>query len=100
MKKRLYVDWPFNINRMQGQTRILYVFGHSLGITDGDIIERFVKAPNMKTVIYYHDEDHLDLAVTNLTAIIGKDEMIERTGGAKHSLELRSQKELELGIVS
>lgn len=85
---------------MQGQTRALYIFGHSLGVTDGNIIERFVKAPNMRTVIYYYDEDHLDLAVTNLTAIMGKDEMIAGTGGAKHSLEFRSQKELELGILS
>lgn len=86
-----YIDWLDNIKTYTECNRILCIMGHSLGISDKDIIGPFVTAKNMKTILYYHNIDALNNQVANLTAIIGMDEMISRTGGKKHTIEFHKQ---------
>lgn len=86
-----YMDWLDNIKEGQTLDRMLFIFGHSIGITDKDIIGPFVTANDMRTVLYYHNEDAFSNQVSNLTAIIGMDEMIKRTGGKRHTMEFRKQ---------
>lgn len=69
------------------------VFGHSLGITDKDILWSFITLPDTRTVIYYHSEEAFSSQVSNLAAILGVDEVVERTGGANRTLEFRDQRE-------
>lgn len=59
----------------------LYILGHSLDVTDGDIIRRFLCCNNITTTIYYLDNG-IDLKekISNLIRIIGQDELISRTG--------------------
>ena len=85
-----YMDWLHHI-RTTNYNRMLYIFGHSLGITDKDIIEPFVRDEKVKTKVYYHDEDSFSDKVGNLTAMIGMDEMIHRTGGSYRSMEFVKQ---------
>ncbi|MBQ5967980.1 MAG: bacteriophage abortive infection AbiH family protein [Clostridiales bacterium] len=87
-----YMDWLDYIAEGKTLDRMLYIFGHSIGITDKDIIGAFVKANDMRSVLFYHSEDAFSDQVSNLTAIIGMEEMIRRTGGKTHTLEFRKQK--------
>lgn len=87
-----YMDWLDNIKEGKTLDRVLYIFGHSIGITDKDIIGAFVTANDMRSVLFYHNDDSFSSQVSNLTAIIGMDEMIRRTGGKTHTMEFRMQK--------
>ncbi len=87
-----YMDWLDNISEGVTLDRMLYIFGHSIGITDKDIISSFVLSNDMRTVLFYHDEEAFSNQVANLTAIIGMNEMIKRTGGKAHTLEFCKQK--------
>lgn len=86
-----YMDWIEEIKNANDLSRMSLIFGHSLGLTDRDIFESFLKLNNMRTAVFYHNEDHLNMAVNNLTAIIGKKDMINWAGGKKHRIEFRDQ---------
>lgn len=59
----------------------IYVFGHSLDIPDKDILNYVITHKSVaQTTIYYHDEDAHARQIANLVKVIGKTEMIERTG--------------------
>ena len=88
-----YMDWLVNCEETNSENRMLYIMGHSLGITDKDIIGSFIKANSMRSVLFYHSLDALSDQISNLTAIIGRREMISRTGGETHSMEFRKQEQ-------
>lgn len=74
----------------------LYIFGHSLDVTDGDILRRLILHDNVKTNIFYYREyenDKRDLKqkIANLVKIIGQDELIKRTGGNTRTIEFVPQ---------
>ena len=50
----------------------LYIFGHSLDVTDKDILKSFICNDNVQTKIYYHrktefDKSELGKLIKNLT---------------------------------
>lgn len=63
----------------------LYVFGHSLDVTDKDIISKLIDNDFMNTRIYYRDPDDLNNKVVNLIKIIGQDRLIDMT--ARNQIE-------------
>jgi hypothetical protein len=79
--------------RKQMKSSEVVIFGHSLGITDNDILKSFITLPNTRTVVYYHDEEAFSQQVSNITAILGREEVITRTGGQDRTLEFRDQRE-------
>lgn len=64
----------------------IFFYGHSLDITDKDIIKALILAPKTHTTIYYVDKEDYARKITNLVKIIGQDELISRTGGADRSI--------------
>ena len=59
----------------------VYIFGHSLDETDGEVFRYIICNPNVKrTIIYYHNIKSYQDKILNLIKIIGKDELIQRTG--------------------
>lgn len=74
----------------------LYIFGHSLDVTDKDILRALICNDHVKTVIYYHrktesDKTALGQLIHNLVKIIGQEELIRRTGGSNRSIEFVPQ---------
>lgn len=74
----------------------LYIFGHSLDKTDGDVLRNLILNDNIQTFIYYYretEEDHHYLAnlITNLVRVIGSDELISRTGGKNRTISFIPQ---------
>lgn len=88
-----YIDWLDDCKKSNNSTahKKLYIFGHSLGLTDKDIIGDFVKAEGMETTIFYHNDRTFNSMVSNMTAIIGMDEMIARNGGRKRTMRFLEQ---------
>lgn len=64
----------------------IFFYGHSLDITDKDIVKALILAQRTHTTIYYLDKEDYARKITNLVKIIGQDELISRTGGVDRSI--------------
>lgn len=69
----------------------VYIFGHSLDITDKDILRDLIINDNVHTTIFYHDRDAMGRQIANLVKVIGQDELIRRTGGKDKLIEFKPQ---------
>lgn len=69
----------------------LFIFGHSLDVTDKDVLIDFILNDNVYTKIYYPNKKELANKITNLVKVIGQDELIKRTGGSTKTIEFVSQ---------
>ncbi|MDE6661719.1 MAG: bacteriophage abortive infection AbiH family protein, partial [Lachnospiraceae bacterium] len=74
----------------------LFFFGHSLDITDKDILRDLILNDNVHTTIFYHDKDTMGQQIANLVKVIGQDELIRRTGGSTKTIEFKLQKPMEV----
>ena len=70
----------------------LYIFGHSLDITDKDILRDLILNDNVYTTIFYPYKDELGRKIANLVKVIGQEELIRRTGGSTKTIEFKLQK--------
>lgn len=64
----------------------VYIYGHSLDITDKDILRDFIINDKVQTTIFYLDKTDYRKKIINLVKIIGQDELIKRTGGKTKSI--------------
>ena len=72
----------------------LYIFGHSLDITDKDVLRDLILNDNVCTTIYYLNKDVLGQQITNLVKVIGQEELIKRTGGNTKTIEFKQQADM------
>lgn len=70
----------------------LYIFGHSLDVTDKDILRDLILNDNVHTTIFYHDKDAMGQQIANLVKVFGQEELIRRTGGKEKLIEFKPQK--------
>ena len=73
----------------------LYIFGHSLDITDKDILRELILNDKVYTTIYYVNKDVMGKQIANLVKIIGQDELIRKTGGSDKTIEFRQQQAMQ-----
>lgn len=69
----------------------IYIFGHSLDITDKDILSSLIKHPFSNTTIYYHSKDALAKQISNLVRVISQDELIKNVYGAHPKIKFVKQ---------
>lgn len=74
----------------------LYIFGHSLDVTDRDVLKMFICNENVQTKIFYYrksqeDKTELGKLIRNLILIMGQEELIRRTGGVHKTIEFVPQ---------
>lgn len=74
----------------------LYFYGHSLDITDKDILKHLITSKKTETTIFYHTKDALRDQIINLVKVIGEDELIIRTGGAHPSIVFQETTNIEV----
>ncbi|WP_238861113.1 bacteriophage abortive infection AbiH family protein [Clostridium sp. YIM B02569] len=67
------------------------IFGHSLDITDKDIIKELIECPNTETTIFYYNKYVYAQQITNMVKIIGQDELIKRVSGANPTIIFKQQ---------
>lgn len=94
----IYTDWVKNICEEQSVMRKarlpknnVYIIGHSLDITDGDILKALINMPNTKTTIFYHTKEAFGKQISNLVKILGEDELISKVHGSDASIIFREQ---------
>lgn len=93
IKKQYPIQIPYNKipNKFRNQ---LYIFGHSLDVTDKDILRDLILNDNVYTTIFYHDKDTMGQQIANLVKVIGQDELIRRTGGMTKTIEFKQQQDM------
>lgn len=91
----LYKDWikEYDVESSLVDDLKLYFIGHSLDVTDKDILNEMILHKGANTTIYYHNQESLGRMITNLVKVIGEDELIRRTGGSNASIKFIQQPE-------
>ena len=101
-KKSWLVD---NKDHSRDYRHNLYIFGHSLDVSDRDILREFILHDNVETTVFYHeriDENgvsdngrtELGHKIANLVKVIGQEELIKRTGGSTKTINFKLQKNM------
>ena len=70
----------------------IYIFGHSLDITDREVLRELILRDSVKTTIYYHDEEAHERLILNLIKIIGQEQLITKTHGNPPDIEFVKQR--------
>lgn len=98
-----YMDWIEEAGLFISENNIsspehnnVYILGHSMDVTDGDILSALIKMKNTKTTVFYHNKEALGRLICNLVKIIGEKEVIKRTSGKNASIVFREQQEAVL----
>lgn len=83
-----YADWLNDKNGINFDT--VYIYGHSLDITDKEILSRVINDIHVdKIVIYYHNKAHYRQEISNLVKILDKNIFLKYV--AEHKIEFEEQ---------
>lgn len=80
-----------NVKAGRKEENILYIFGHSLDVTDGDVLREFINHENLKTVIFYRNKEQLGQQIANLVKILKSDAVIEKVYGNNPTIIFQQQ---------
>jgi len=89
-----YKQWIFDMNRnptLGGNMHYVFIFGHSLGYTDREVLKEFFDVEYAKVIIFYHNEIAFKQYISNLVRIIGQDEVIRRVHGHNPTIIFEEQ---------
>lgn len=84
-KTNLYVQPP---------TNNVYIFGHSLDITDRDILREVIRTPGVVTTIFYRNKQQQANQIANLSKALGQDEFLERTFSTSPTIIFKQQADM------
>lgn len=72
----------------------IYVFGHSLDITDGDILGEMIQYEGVITKIFYFDKPQQAQQISNLVKMIGQKKFIEMINSVPQRIIFQQQSEM------
>ena len=81
-------DYAKNINHH------IYIFGHSLDITDKDILKELICCENTSTTIFYVNRKVYVNQISNLVQVINQKELINRVSEPNKTIIFKQQKEM------
>lgn len=94
-----YLDWishfeDFNkkYKKASPSHMEIYVYGHSLDVTDKDVLLRLFLMENTTTHIFYHNRESMAKLISNLVKVIGEDNLIKMTGGRDRTIQFIQSK--------
>lgn len=88
----IYKNWIDQIERDKKEHH-LYIFGHSLDITDKDILKKLITCPNIKTKIFYYDSD-LGMQIANLVKVLDQNILISMAYANNKKIEFVKQRDM------
>lgn len=87
-----YKKWLKQIHEKREES-LLYIFGHSLDETDGDILRDLINDDKIQTIIFYKNKKVLGQQIANLVKVLSRDKVIEKVYGQNPSIKFIQQKE-------
>lgn len=85
-----------NVKLGREEENTLYIFGHSLDVTDGDVLREFINHENLKTVIFYRNNEQLGQQIANLVKILKSDVVIKKVYGSNPTITFKMQSKREV----
>lgn len=73
----------------------IYIFGHSLDVTDKDILKLFLDEDSFKVTIFCRDEETEGEYIANVIKIIGEDKLIKKVNTYPPQIEFVIQQEMK-----
>lgn len=70
------------------------MFGHSLDITDKDILKDLIDREGVKTTIFYHDKQQQTQQIANLVKMLGQEHFIKMINSVPQQITFVQQQEL------
>lgn len=89
-----YVYWfdkELRTEKSEKNREEVFIFGHSLDITDGDVLSTIINCPNTYVTIFYHDDVDYGKQITNLVSLLGQDIMLSKVYGKNPSIIFKHQ---------
>lgn len=90
-----YLDWLEEIENgraiMNGEQDHIYFFGHSLDITDKDILQDLILKTTANITIYYYNHYVYATQISNLVQVLGQDRLIRLVSGPQGRIEFVEQ---------
>ena len=71
-----YTEWFHNT-----ELKYLYIIGHSLDVTDKDVLQDVLTSEGVKTTIFYHNKQANATQIENLVKVLGYDTLNAYTRG-------------------
>jgi len=91
----VYKKWIEQINKSkEGTIHNVYIFGHSLAMTDKDVLTEFIKNEKTRITIFYFSENQYSEQIINLVHMIGPDELNAMVYGATPKIIFKHQAEM------
>lgn len=72
----------------------LFIYGHSLDITDKDILKELIMYEHAYITIYHHNDESYEDKVINLIKLIGQDNLTKFVHGSHPKIKFQLQKEM------
>lgn len=99
----LYRDWiktnDDNYHRFKDKIKDyhteLFVFGHSLDVTDKDVLKDLIYRPSVRTTIFYHDKQQQTQQIANLVKMLGQDTFIDMINSVPPKISFVQQQPLQ-----
>lgn len=85
-----YFDWLEEIKKESENN--IFIYGHSLGQTDGDVLKAFILSDNVHVKIFYYNETDRAEKIKNLAVVLGPDNLIKLTGGSNPVIEFETSR--------
>lgn len=73
----------------------VYIFGHSLDVTDGDILREIILTEGVVTTIFYRNKQQQASQIANLSKILGQDELLKRTFDVSPTILFKKQADMK-----
>lgn len=89
-----YKDWLKEIKSKKDKKHDVYIFGHSLDVTDKDILNEIIMCDNVYTTIFYLNTEVYGTQISNLVNVIGQDNLIQKVYGESKSIEFIQQQDM------
>lgn len=70
----------------------IYIYGHSLDVTDKDTLRKLILEDGTFTTVYYYNKQDLGKKISNLVKVIGESELIRRTDGRHATIVFKETK--------
>ena len=55
----------------------IFIFGHSLDVTDADVLQDLIDRSGVKTTIFYYDKQQQTQQIANLVKMLGQEKFIK-----------------------
>jgi hypothetical protein len=89
-----YREWIHTQNGLQDAYKYVFVFGHSLAVTDKDILKDLIDRKGVKTTVYYHDKQQQTQQIANLVKMLGQDKFIQMINSIPQQITFVKQQDM------